>query len=75
MSYAGPGGNVSVITRTSPHDGFHGRSKPNPTGHQTMVQSPLPYRQEDPAEPETRYCDEEVNGVVPVRKSPGSRTD
>jgi len=30
-----------------------------------MVQSPLPYRQENPAEPETRYCDVEVNGIVP----------
>ena len=65
MSYAGPGGNVGVITRTAPHDGFHGRSMPNETGHMSMVESPLPYRQEDPAEPETRYCDEEVNGVIP----------
>jgi hypothetical protein len=65
MSYAGPGGNVGYITRTAPHDGFHGRSKSNPTGHASMVASPLPYRQEDPAEPETRYCDEEVNGVIP----------
>lgn len=65
MSYAGPGGNIGVITRTAPHDGFHGRGPANPTGHKSMVQSPLPYRQENPNEPETRYCDEEVNGVVP----------
>jgi len=65
MSYAGPGGNVGVITRTAPHDGFRGRSNPNPTGHTTMVASPLPYRQEDSNEPETRYCDEEANGIVP----------
>jgi len=65
MSYAGPGGNVGVITRTAPHDGFHGRGGTNPTGHKSMVESPLPYRQEDPSEPETRYCDEEVNGIVP----------
>jgi len=65
MSYAGPGGNVGVITRTSPHDGFRGRSAPNPTGHVTMVESPLPYRQEHPNEPETRYGDVEVNGIVP----------
>lgn len=65
MSYAGPGGNVGVITRTSPHDGFRGRAPPNPTGHVTMVESPLPYRQENPAEPETRYCDVEANGIIP----------
>ena len=65
MAYAGPGGNIGVITRTAPHDGFRGRNRPSETGHPSMVQSPLPYRQEDPAEPETRYCDEEVNGVVP----------
>ena len=65
MSYAGPGGNVHVITRTSPHDGFRGRALPNPTGHVTMVESPLPYRQETPAEPESRYCDVEANGIIP----------
>ena len=65
MSYAGPGGNVGVITRTAPHDGFRGRAGPNPTGHASMVQSPLPYRQENPAEPETRYCDVETNGIIP----------
>ena len=65
MSYAGPGGNVHVITRTSPHDGFRGRALPNPTGHVTMVESPLPYRQETPAEPESRYYDVEANGIIP----------
>lgn len=30
-----------------------------------MVESPLPYRQETCNEPETRYCDVEVNGIVP----------
>jgi len=65
MSYAGPGGNVAVITRTAPHDGFRGRSAPNPTGHLSMVESPLPYRLENPNEPETRYCDVEVNGIIP----------
>lgn len=65
MSYAGPGGSHGVITRTSPHDGFRGRSTANPTGHMSMVESPLPYRQENPNEPETRYCDVEANGIVP----------
>ena len=65
MSFAGPGGNVGVITRTAPHDGFRGRTAPNPTGHVTMVESPLPYRQEHPHEPETRYCDSEANGIIP----------
>jgi hypothetical protein len=65
MSYAGPGGNVAVITRTAPHDGFRGRATPNPTGHASMVASPLPYRLENPNEPETRYCDQEVNGIIP----------
>ena len=46
MSYAGPGGNIGVITKTAPHDGFRGRNRPNETGHASMVQSPLPYRQE-----------------------------
>jgi len=65
MSYAGGSGNVAVITRTAPHDGFHGRGAPNPQGHGSMVGSPLPYRQEDPHEPSTRYCDSEVNGILP----------
>lgn len=65
MSYAGGSGNSIVITRTAPHDGFHGRGRPNPQGHVSMVQSPLPYRQEDPAEAETRYCDVEANGIIP----------
>ena len=65
MSYAGGSGNVRVNTITAPHDGFRGRMAPNPTGHKALTQSPLPYRQEDPHEPNTRYCDVEANGIVP----------
>jgi len=60
MSYAGGSGNVCVSTKTSPAR----RKPPNPEGHKQLIESPLPYRQEDPAEPPTRYCDT-VNGVVP----------
>ena len=63
--YAGPGGNVGVITRTSPHDGFRGRSAPNPTGHKTMVESQLPCTAGEPERGETRYCDVEANGIIP----------
>ena len=53
MSYAGGTGNAAVNTRTAPHNAMRGRGPPNPTGHRSMVESPLPYRQEDPREPES----------------------
>ena len=60
MSYAGGSGNTAVATKTAPVR----RKPPNPDGHKSLVEAPLPYRQEDPAEPNTRYCDT-VNGVIP----------
>ena len=65
----GPGGNRAVISRTAPHNGFRGRGNPNPTGHRSLVHSPLAYRQEDPNEPTEapRYADE-VGGIVPGYK-------
>jgi len=64
MSYAGGNGNNGVITRTTPAN----RSRKNPnyveTHHKALTESPLPYRQEDPAEADTRYCDS-VGGIIP----------
>ena len=60
MSYAGGSGNVAVATKT-----FPAKRKPgNPAGHKSLTESPLPYRQEDPSEEDTRYCDS-VKGIVP----------
>lgn len=62
MSYAGPSGNVAVAhTKTSPGK----RKPPNPEGHKSLVECPLPYRQEDPAEEDTRYCDTNGTGIIP----------
>ena len=60
MSYAGGTGNVMVSTKTAPAK----RKPANPEGHRNLTEAPLPYRQEDPAEPNTRYCDT-TNGIVP----------
>ena len=59
MSYAGGAG--VVMGKTSPAK----RRPPNPEGHASLVDSPLPYRQEDPAEPDTRYCDTNATGIIP----------
>jgi len=61
MSYAGGSGATMVATKTAP-----GRRKlGNPeSGHKSMMESPLPYRQEDPSEVDTRYCDG-VGGIIP----------
>uniref|UniRef100_A0A7S2DME1 Uncharacterized protein n=1 Tax=Haptolina brevifila TaxID=156173 RepID=A0A7S2DME1_9EUKA len=64
MSYAGGSGNAGVITRTTPAN--MSRKNPNyqETHHKALTESPLPYRQEDPSEADTRYCDE-VHGIIP----------
>ena len=63
MSYAGGGGNVGVITRTSPANKSRKNQAPE-VPHKALTESPLPYRQEDPAEADTRYCDA-VHGIIP----------
>ena len=71
MSYAGGTGSTAVITRTAPRDGFRGRGQSNPSGHRSLITSPLPYRQEDSGEVDggigARYA-EEVGGIVPGYK-------
>ena len=60
MSYAGGSGNVAYATRSSPT-----RKAASHEEHPSLTESPLPYRHEDMAEPGTRYCDTDTNGIVP----------